>query len=378
MRIGINFHTTDRYISGVEYYTLGLLRGLLRVGGANEYVVFTNQPNLVEAHVSGARKLEIVGIKRLGTRTARILWEHTRLPRLAARHKLDVLHCTSYICPVFKTSARYIVTVHDTIAIDHPKWCKPSNALYYGLFMKPGVRRASRVISVSRSTAEDLKRNFGLPDSKLRTVYPGIDGIFRPERNPERESEVRRRYGLPERYVLYVGNIEPKKNVGTLLRVQGKLRGRGLPHRLVLAGRRSWRSTEQFDEISRQIATGDVVAAGYVERGDLPSVYAMADVFVFPSLYEGFGFPPLEAMACGTPVVASQRGALEETLGDAALAVEPESVSQITDAVVSVITDATARERQVSLGLKRSALFNWERSAGDTLAVYEEVAGTDV
>ncbi len=378
MRIGINFHTTDRYISGVEYYALGLLRGLLRVGAENDYVVFTNQPGLVESHASRAGNLEVVGIKRLGTRTARIVWEHMRLPRLAARHKLDVLHCTSYICPVFKTSARYVVTVHDTIAIDHPEWCKTSNAVYYGLFMKPGLRRASRVISVSRSTAEDLKRNFRLPDSKVGTVYPGIDGIFRPERNPERESEVRGRYGLPERYVLYVGNIEPKKNIGMLLRVQEQLRDRGLGHRLVFAGRRSWRCKGQLGEISRQTAGGDVVSVGYVARGDLPSVYRMADVFIFPSLYEGFGFPPLEAMACGTPVVASQRGALEETLGGAALAVEPENVSQIADAVVSVITDAGVRERHVGLGLKQSALFNWERSAGDTLAVYEEAVGTNV
>ncbi|UCG49944.1 MAG: glycosyltransferase family 4 protein [Phycisphaerales bacterium] len=377
MRIGINFHTTDRYISGVEYYALGLLRGLLRVGGENDYVVFTNQPDLVKTHASGAGNLKVVGIKRLGTRTARILWEQTRLPRLAARHKLDVLHCMSYICPVFKSSARYVVTVHDTIAIDHPGWCKRSNALYYGLFMKPGLRRASRVISVSRSTAADLRRNFGFADSKLRTVYPGIDGIFRPERNPQRLSQVKLRYKLPERYVLYVGNIEPKKNVGTLLRVQEKLGGRGLPHRLVFAGRRSWRSAEQLDEISRQIAAAGVVSVGYVEREDLPSVYAMADVFVFPSLYEGFGFPPLEAMACGTPVVASRRGALEETLGDAALGVEPENVSQIADAVVSVITDAAVRERHVSLGLKQSALFNWERSVGETLAVYKEVAGAN-
>ncbi|MCJ7506418.1 glycosyltransferase family 4 protein, partial [Candidatus Bathyarchaeota archaeon] len=313
MRIGINFHTSDKYVSGVEYYSLGLLKGLLHIDKRNDYVVYTNQPDLVREHVSSFENLTISGIGHPKTRLARILWEHTQLPGLAVKEKLDVLHCLSYICPIRRSAVPYVVTVHDTIAIDHPRWCKPTNALYFNLSMGAAIRKASRVISVSECTADDLKRNFQLCCSKLRVIYPGVDGIFNASADFSHQDEVRKRYGLPDRYVLFVGNIEPKKNIGTLLRVLAKLREQGLPHKLVLTGKRTWRSGSELDGIYKEAASGNVVLAGYVARNDLPPVYQMADVFVFLSLYEGFGFPPLEAMACGTPVVSSSRGALKET-----------------------------------------------------------------
>lgn len=374
MRIGINFHTLDNYISGVEYYSLGLLNGLLHVDPRNDYVVYTNQPSLVKKHVLTSKNLSVIEVKHLKTRIARILWEHTQLPRLAARHELDVLHCPSYICPLYRTSVPYIVTIHDTIAIDHPEWCKQTNALYFNLFMKAATKKAACVISVSRCTADDLKRNFQLPYSKIRIVYSGIDSTFKAEKDSSRHSEVRIRYNLPEPYILYVGNIEPKKNIWTLLCVQKKLQEKGLPHKLVIVGKRSWGAKVELDEIVKEIASKDIISAGYVDRSDLPFVYQMADVFVFLSLYEGFGFPPLEAMACGTPVVSSSRGALNETIRGAALIVEPHNIQQITQAVISMITDSSLRERYIRIGLKQSSLFNWERAAKQTLSVYKEVS----
>ena len=377
MRIGINFHTFDKYISGVEYYTLGLLNVLLRIDTRNDYVVYTNQPGLIKEYVPSSKNLTIIEVKHLKTRIARILWEHTRLPRLVGRQELDVLHCPSYICPLYRMSVPCVVTVHDTIAIDHPEWCKQTNALYFNLFMKAAAQKASCVISVSRCTADDLKRNFDLPCSKIRIIYSGIDNIFKANTNSSRQSEVRMRYNLPERYILYVGNIEPKKNVWTLLCVQKKVREKGLPHKLVIVGKRSWRTKVELDEITKEITSNNVVWAGYVDRNDLPLVYQMADVFVFPSLYEGFGSPPLEAMACGTPVVSSSRGALNETVREAALIIEPDNIQEITRAVLSMIADAALREKHIRLGLRQSNIFNWERTARETLSVYEEVSAVN-
>ncbi|HUT31188.1 MAG TPA: glycosyltransferase family 1 protein [Sedimentisphaerales bacterium] len=374
MRIGLNFHTVDGNISGVEYYSLGLIKGLLRIGTQHSFVVYTNQPGLLTEHVPASENLTIVEVKRLRSRMARIVWEHTHLPRLASKHRLDVLHCPGYICPLRKSSAPYVVTIHDTIAIDHPEWCKPTNALYFNLFMKGTVQRASRVISVSKSTAGDLERNFGLSDSKVRVVYPGIDEIFKVEKDASRCSQIREHYNLPERYVLFVGNIEPKKNVPALLAVHRRLREKGLPHKLVIVGKRSWCAGAELDQIHREAAAGNVIVTGYVDRADLPFVYAMADVFVFPSLYEGFGFPPLEAMACGTPVVSSNRGALAETLGDAACIIEPEDTEKIVEAVVSIISDSCLRKEHIEKGLQKSERFKWERTARETLSVYEEAS----
>ena len=377
MRIGINFHTNDEYISGVEYYSLGLLNALLRIDTQNDYIAFTNQPCLVRQHIPKSTNLTIIEIKHLRTRAARIFWEHTQLPRLAVKQELDVLHCTSYICPLHKTSVPYIVTIHDTIAIDNPLWCKQTNSLYFNLFMKAATKKASCVISVSNCTADDLKRNFDLPCSKIHVVYSGIDNIFNAKKDSSRCSEVSTRYNLPERYILYAGNIEPKKNIWTLLCVQKKLRKKGLPHKLVIVGKRSWGCKVELDEISREIRSGNIVWTGYVDRSDLPCVYQMADVFVFPSLYEGFGFPPLEAMACGTPVVSTITGALNETVADAALTVEPHDIRQIARAVVSMIENSSLREKHIRMGLRQSSLFNWERTAKETLSVYEEVSATN-
>ena len=376
MRIGINLHTNDEYISGVEYYSLGLLNTLLHINTQNEYIAFTNQPCLVRQHVLKSSNLTIIEIKHLRTRAARILWEHTQLPRAAKRYRLDVLHCPKYICPLHTTSVPYVVTIHDTIAIDSPQWCKQSNSLYFSLFMRAATRKASSIISVSKCTADDLKRNFGLSCSKIHIIYSGIDEIFSPKKNNSQCYGVRERYNLPERYILYVGNIEPKKNIWTLLRVQRTLREKGLPHKLVIVGRRSWGVKVELDEISREIKSDNIIWTGYVDRHDLPCVYQMADVFVFLSLYEGFGFPPLEAMACGTPVISTNTGALNEILAGAALTVDPYSVGQITRAVVSMVTDSSLQEKHIRMGLKQSSLFNWERTAKETLSVYQEASAT--
>lgn len=374
MRIGINFHTTDRYISGVEYYTLGLLNGLLNIDQQNQYIVYTNQSDLVKESIRPAQNLTIIKVKYLKTRIARILWEHTQLPRLAVKQGLDILHCPSYICPIRKSPIPFVVTIHDTIAIDKPQWCKPTNSLYYNCFMKSAIKKASCIISVSKCTTDDIKRNFNLSRPKIRTVYSGIDSIFNPNRNSLHCQEVRTRYHLPEQYILYVGNIEPKKNIWTLLYLHKRLKQKGLPHKLIIAGRRSWSSRVEVDEISEEIKSNNVIWVGYVNRNDLPCFYQMADVFVFLSLYEGFGFPPLEAMACGTPVVSTYKGALSETIKDAALTVDPFNIQQITQSVISMIQNSSLRKNHIESGHKRIREFDWKRTAKETLSIYQEVS----
>ena len=375
MRIGINFHTMDRYISGVEYYCLDLLNGLLRIDPHNGYIIFTNHPDVVSQYVRPANNLSIIEVKHLKTRIARICWEHTQLPRLAIKEKLDVLHCPSYICPLQKILVPFVVTIHDTIAIDYPQWCKKTNVLYFNLFMKAAAKNASCIITVSGHSAEDVKRNFDLPRSRIRTIHSGIDDIFNTSRDARQASRVKARYNLPDKYILYVGNIEPKKNIRTLLDVQKELSKKGLPHKLVIVGKRAWSAGPELKEIKRQIASGNVVRTGYVNRSDLPYVYQMADIFVFPSLYEGFGFPPLEAMACGTPVIASNNGALSETISDAALIVEPQNSSQIVHAITLMLTDNQLRDRFIQKGLERSGQYSWDKAAKQTLSIYREVSG---
>jgi len=371
MKIGINFHTSDEYISGVEYYSLGLINSLLRLDEKNQYIIFTNQPNLVRTHIAPSKNLTVQNLDHLKTRPKRILWEHFVLPRMAKNKGLDILHCPHYVCPLFNTTLPYVVTIHDTIAIDHPHWCKPSNALYYGLIIKQTIKKASKIIVPSHSTADNLKSHFSVNGSTINIIYPGIDPIFNTNKKPWCQNQIRIRYNLPQRYILFVGNIEPKKNILGLLNTYKLLQKKGLPHKLVLVGKKGWKNKNVYREILKT-KNENVIFTGYVDRPDLPFVYQMADVFVFASLYEGFGFPPLEAMACGTPVVASSSGALKETVKDSSYTVDPQNPEDIAQAVYLLITNNNLRQKYIESGLKQSRRFNWNYAAEQTLSVYKE------
>lgn len=375
MRIGLNFFTIDSYLSGVEYYFLGLLGALLRLRSEDTYVLFTNHLDLFDHDLQKCPNLIPVEVRHLTSRTRRILWEHVILPRKLKEYQVDLLHCPSYICPLRRVGIPYVVTIHDTIAIDYPQFCKRTNALYYGLFMRRTVSTAAGIVAVSGSTRNDITRLFGVNTAKIHSIYPGIDPRFRVARDEERVSRVKERCRLPDHFILYVGNIEPKKNIATLLAVIERLRARGVRHKMVIVGKRAWRTHAELKQIRKLEGSGDIVMTGYVPRADLPSVYQLADCFVFPSFYEGFGFPPLEAMACGVPVVASDRGALKETLGDAACLVEPDDAEGIAEGICALVKDRALRARFVDRGLDRVRRFSWAQAARETLALYREIAG---
>ncbi len=374
MRIGVNFQTSDKYLSGVEYFAVGLMRALLEYEPKNEYVVFTNRPDVLANHVAESANLTVYHAKYPPSRLGRIAWEHFCLPRLASRHGLDVLHCPSYICPVFPSKSKYVVTIHDTLAIDRPDWCKPSNTAYYKLAMSAGCRRAGAVTVVSWQTAKDVSRCLGVSPEKIKVIYPGIDEIFHERLDHNRLQSIKDRYGLPDEYILYVGNVEPKKNLESLLAATQQLADRGLPHSLVMVGKRSWKARGVLKSVRLLQDQGRLVSAGYVSREDLPGLYQRANAYVCTSHFEGFGFPPLEAMASGIPVLASQGGALRETLGEAAFVIDPCDPTQIADALVAILTDEALRQDHVAKGLARAEYFDWRTTAGLLLELYRELA----
>ncbi|KKL73846.1 hypothetical protein LCGC14_2070810 [marine sediment metagenome] len=378
MRIGINFHTTDRYISGVERYSLGLIDALLSQDDENEYIVFTNQPQIVRDNVRSARNLCIESLTNIKTRAQRILWEHICLPKVAEKHRIDVLHCPHYICPYFRSNVPYVVTVHDTIALDFPQWCRKTNAIYYKMTMKSAVNNAAKIIAVSKYTAERLNCHFEDTTGKVRVIHPGIDAVFTDESDDNRQAEVRAKYNLPQKYILFVGNIEPKKNVVALLKASELLEDMGLSHKLVLAGKRSWKSKHVLEEINTQSKANKVVVTQYVLQEDLPFIYQMADVFVFPSLCEGFGFPPLEAMACGTAVIATGVGVLRELTDEYCRVIDPADHRGIARRIALLVRNEKIRRQYITAGLRIRSKFSWEQAANQTLSVYKEVAGSYV
>lgn len=372
MRIGIPFHTFDPYLSGVAIYTLGLIRSLLHFTHL-KIMVFTNAADLLHQHIAQHPNLIIETTPTIRTRTRRILWEHTMLPYLAKKHRLNLLHCPGYISPAIPGPVPSVVTIHDTIALDHPRWCKPTNALYYNLMLKPTLQRATQIIAVSKQTANDIHRHVPSVHKKTTVVSPGIDPIFHNVATATQCYQVRRRYNCPEKYILYVGNLEPKKNILNILHAYLMLRRQNFSAKLVIVGQRSWSIQNQLQSALADFSPAEVHFTGYVDRTDLPAIYQSAQLFLFPSLTEGFGFPPLEAMASRIPVIASNRGALAETLAGAAVTVDPQSPRQIAQAAWRLNNDPDLRQQCIHRGLKRSQYFNWQKTIVELLKIYSKV-----
>jgi glycosyltransferase involved in cell wall biosynthesis len=234
------------------------------------------------------------------------------------------------------------------------------------------TRVARRVIAISDATRRDLIQWYRLPEDKIDVIPHGVDTCFFAVTS-EAIRRTRQRLALPEHYVLAVGTIQPRKNLGRLAAAMRDLTAAGLPHRLVIAGKRGWLASQVEREITQAGVADRVIVLGYVPPEMLPGLYAGADALAFPSLYEGFGLPVLEAMAAGTPVVASNRSAIPEVAGDAALLVDPFTPASIARGLIRVLTEPGLRATLIARGKERAATFHWDRTALETLAVLRRV-----
>jgi len=302
---------------------------------------------------------------------ARIVWEQVVQPLLLRRLRPDVLHGLSYALPLAHVGAM-VVTVLDLSFLRFPQYFNRANRIYLGAMTRLAVRRARRVIAISEFTRTEIVRLLGVPPERVAVVHCGVDERFRPVRDPAVLETFRRERGLPERFILYLGTIEPRKNLERLLDAYAGIR-RHLPHKLVLAGGRGWKAEGVYARIAALDLERDVLLPGYVPMEEQPLWYNGADVYVYPSLYEGFGLPPLEAMACGTPVVAARAASLPEVVGDAAVLVDPLSVDALSEALLRVASDADLRRTLGLAGVARAEQFTWTRTALQTLEVYRQV-----
>jgi glycosyltransferase involved in cell wall biosynthesis len=285
-----------------------------------------------------------------------------------------LFHATEHLLLPLR-SVPTVLTVHDLIFRHLPEHHKPLNRWYLNWSLPLYCRRATHVITISECTRRDLIAAYDVAPEKVSVIHEAADPRFAPQA-PDRVAAVRRRYGLPERYLLFVGTIEPRKNLTRLLRAFEAVHREGLSDALVVVGKQGWLYGDFFAELEASPVREAVVLPGYVPDGDLPAIYAGAQALVWPSLYEGFGLPVLEAMACGTPVACSGTSSLPEVGGEAALYFDPASQGAITDAVRRLLGDADLRAELVGRGFERAARFSWDRVAAETEAVYEAVIGS--
>ena len=304
----------------------------------------------------------------------RLVFEQLLLPILARRHQVNVLHSLHYSLPLLPSGARRVVTMHDMTAYLLPHMHTRAKGAYMRFFIRRAVQRADHLIFVSASALEDCRRWSGLPLGNAVVVHHGKSDAFRPQGSPEEFATVRARYSLPERYLLYLGTLEPRKNVPLLLRAFADLVRRHPEARLVIAGKKGWHFDEIFDTARRLNLEGQILFTGYIDEADKPALMRGALLFVYPSLHEGFGIPVLEAMASGVPTIAGNRTSIPEIAGDGALLVNPESLPELIDALELLYSDAEARARLVVKGLNQAAKFSWKKTAEETADVYREAA----
>lgn len=265
-----------------------------------------------------------------------------------------------------------ILTVHDLIFHHLPEHHKLLNRWYLNLAMPLYCRRADHIIAVSEATRRDLLKLYRLPPEKITVIHEAADAHFCAQ-PPEVVADVRARYRLPERYLLYVGTIEPRKNLTRLLYVWEKLYAAHEAPPLVIVGKQGWLAGDFFVALENCAHPEHVLLTGYVDDEDLPAIYAGATAFVFPSLYEGFGIPPLEAMACGTPVACSNTSSLPEVVGEAALTFSPNNVNAMTEALRQILNDEALQSELRARGFQQAAKYSWAQTAQETLALYVQV-----
>lgn len=365
MRIGLDARLVDYRVGGGARYTAQLMAALSGLGHEHEFVAVRSRRAKVQASDLQADATLAVWTPPHHLLERYSLWWELRNARL------DVLHSTDFI-PPRRGHWRSVITVHDVAFLRMPALLTAASRRYYG-GIRRAVREADAVIAVSQATRRDLLELAGAPAEKVHVVYEAADASLAPMPATEAAALVQAHHGLDGAYVLFVGTLEPRKNIPMLLRACSLLR-RELPTRLVLAGGHGWLSEDVFETVRRLAIHDGVVFLGEVRPADLRPLYCAADALVLPSVYEGFGLPALEAMACGTPVVVSNAGALPEIVGDAAVVVRPEDPEDIANGISWVLSNASFRSSLVERGLARAAAFSWERAARETLAIYEQVA----
>jgi len=355
--------TTAARRTGTENYALQLIRALLALDGPHRFQLYFRDappPDLLPA--APRAELHVIPAPRL--------WTHLRFAVALWRARPDVTFVPAHTLPLaFPGPA--VITVHDLGYRYFPDAHPGLSRRYLDWSTRHSVRRAARVMADSLATARDLAAHYGVPQDRVTVVYPGVDESLARVTDPARLAAVRARYGLPETYLLFMGTLQPRKNIARI--VQGYARWRQAGGRsdvgLVLAGQRGWLYDPRWTE-----GVEGVCLTGYIDDEDVAALYSGALALVFPSLHEGFGFPVLEAMRCGTPAITSTTSSLPEVAGDAALLVNPRDEAAIAQAIARVVSDGALRADLAARGAQQVARFAWRQAAEQTLHVLEQAA----
>jgi glycosyltransferase involved in cell wall biosynthesis len=354
--------------TGIGQYTKYLLDYIVTIDPAVDIILCSNK----EIYYKKKQRIRFIENDGFMWRKNSNLWFQSILPSILKKNRVDLFHGTLFLTPLL-SAVPSIITIYDMVLDIFPETMYWKNRLPLKILMKKSAKKADRIIAISESTKKDIVKFIGIEQEKIRVIYPGVSKIFSSQRT-DNDRVILNKFKLLPGYILTVGTLEPRKNLIRLLDAY-KLLAAGEENipQLVIAGGQGWLLEDIQKAVDSLGLREKVVFTGYVSDADLPALYRNAKIFVYPSLYEGFGLPPLEAMACGIPVISSNTSSIPEVVGDAGLLIDPYRPDEIAQAITEVLRNEELHTRMIRAGITRSALFNWDKTAQEMIKLYHEV-----
>jgi len=379
MRIGIDALPAGIEWGGLTTYVRQIIKHLIRIDKENHYILFIEKGRRIPFIQS-----DNLSIKELSERPnmpnfydSRVVWDQEHIGRALEEESIDLYFGPTFMAPL-KRDCPAVVTIHDLIFMTHPEFSPPGNREYYGKWAKLSAESAQGIIAISQNTREMMISYWQIPQERITVIPLAVGDEFKPIKDERKIEDVHRKYGLRDGFILYVGGTFPRKNLPTLIKAYALLQKdlRRKYQLVVLTGSSSGRGSERLRDLINSTNLDatiieDIVIVDFVPQDELVMLYNATTVFVYPSICEGFGLPPLEAMSCGTPVVTSNAPAMNEVAKDAGVLVDPLNASEISGALEKVLLNAGLRKELSSKGLKRSKDFSWERTARGTLEIFK-------
>jgi len=381
MRIAISTSVIQRGQTGIAQYVFALVKMLRAYAVDHQFTLFVLEDDL-PLFAFAKPAMQIVSVsERCRSPLKNILWHQTQLPRLIRKHKIDVLHVPSYRRLLWTQPCALVATIHDLAPFCVTNKYDWKRMFYGRVIAKRLAKRQHEIIAISENTAVDLVRFFELPREKISVIHNGLDADrFFPAAKDEAKKEIVQQHGINAPFFLYVARLEhPAKNHVRLIEAFARFKAETKSDWHLVFGGSDWSGADVIHKTIRQSPfANDIHSLGFVSTAQLPTLYRAADVFVYPSLYEGFGLPPIEAMACGCPVISSDCGSLDEVVGDAAAIVDPENVSDLKRQMANLAADSILREKLREAGLARSQFFDWRKTADKTFQVYRRALNQEL
>lgn len=364
MRIGIDVSALVKEASGIGQAIINIIKVMMDEDKENEFFLFTyDKINLPFSLKSNWQLVDYGGANHKQIRY------FTALPQILKKMKIEVFLGTRHYLPPFNSKIRYVALVHDLIPLRMPELFTKQHLLRFKVFTHLCKFQADSYLADSHSTKADIIHFMKVPAEKIEVVHLGANQRFTPERDEEAITEVMKRYGIKEKYLLCLSTVEPRKNMlRTIQAFEQCVLEKNLPYKLVIVGGKGWNNGEIYDYVNNNNLQEHVIFTGYVSDEDVKNIYANASLFIYASLYEGFGLPPLEAMQSGIPVITSNNSSLPEVAGDACILVDPYSTEEIRDAIVKVLNSEELQQKMREKGIAQAKKFSWETCGKKMLA----------